>query len=272
MPLPIKHTRKRLVMQNLILINGSQHDQTQSAPLWADCGVQFSNPAFTPWGIVSPTTPIKQAVATAWGKVQEEWQRCRATGNVPSGVMLGGYPPLIIPIASYIMAQGLPPLVLVAVMGPAPSVEGERRRFILQGWRALPPQGIILGEGNPLPPKPNYRWGAMIHCSARPLAGERMMDLENHTTADVINPCPPALPPAPGVDLDAYEEGCREFVETAVRSKVGQILFDGPPAETAIRVALLARSVGVACYFVRTGAPVPGSIPPIVGIEKMITY
>lgn len=260
------------VYHPLNLINATQHDQTKPLQAWNKLGVTFANPAFTPWGVISPKTNLRQAVKNAWGLIQEEWARCRSIGQIPNGLLIGGWSPITIPIAAWLYGQALPPVLVAAVQAPAPMVDGKRRPPILAGWRVLPPQGVIIREGQPLPPKRNlYQLKNMIHVSARPLVDDRAATLANFSPLPVIAPCLPALPPLPEADLDAYERQIVGYIDAA-QDHSAAILLDGPPVESAIRIGLLARSYGVKVCYVRTGDPVPGSIPAVVGIEELNWY
>lgn len=66
----------------MLLVNGSQHDQSPSLPLWSQLHVAFTHPDFTPWGLISPKTSLKQEVSNAWARIQEEWGWARGKGLV----------------------------------------------------------------------------------------------------------------------------------------------------------------------------------------------
>ena len=259
----------------LNLINSTQHDQTPSLLTWREIGVDFNNPQFTPWGPISPTSSLKMVTKNAWKDIQAQWQNERQNGILPQGLLLGGYAPVCIPIASWCLAQALAPAVVVAVQAPAPMIDGQRRPPILAGWRCLPPQGVILqkqgtgiGEQTLPEKKPIHSVRRLIHVSARPLADDRKKLIEMHTSLQVVGPCLPALPPQPGVDLESYEQQVAAYIDAAIEHQAA-LLLDGPPVETAVRVGLLARSYNVKVCYVRTGLPVAGSLPPITGVEEL---
>lgn len=283
----------------LVLINATQHSQAASLDIWRSLGVDFTDPDFAPYSQVSPKQPIHDQIVEAWRKLQGEMDRCFNNDLPFDGFLLGGYAPMAAGLYSYVSQFRRPSYC--AVMGPAPMVDGQRRMFVLSGYRRIPSpkktRQSVPQEGQPMMPEalarldelergldvvempspfylPNRfsvdNFASLVHVAPHALTEQRRAELSCFTGAKLISSMP-ALPPAPDENLFDYYEAVNDILRLVVEHRC-PVLFDGPPVETLLRLYSVLGQVAP-CHYVKTEmvAPAPGEKPRNVacGIAKM---
>jgi len=273
-------------MKLMKLINATQHDQTSSP--WSDLGVSFHDPAFCPYTAFSPQQPTRAQVVSAWRSLLARFDRVLALGERVDGFLLGGYAPAVIGLYQFL--SQFRQTSFVAVMGPAPIVDGQRRGFVLQGLRQIPtPRSLraeVVREGAILPPEQDdldvptthsafvlptitpqqMKADRLIHVSARPLTDARRAEISTVSPYTLIASTPALHPPA-GHDMGDFLEAIEDIARQAATEKCG-ILLDGPPAETLLHLyAQLGHQHPF--FFAKTEVVEAGKPAQIVAVEKV---
>lgn len=233
----------------LNLINATQHDQSKTP--WGDLAVQFLDPSFCPYGAFDPKRSTRDQVVAAWRSLLGKLDTALFQGEQVNGFLLGGYPPVVLGLYQFL--SQFRQTSYVAVMGPAPMIEGQRRTFVLQGLRRIPtPRALrssLVFEGQPLqaedpdvpetarfvvPKIPPHAidHSRLIYVSARPFSEARKEEIRSVSGVEVIASAP-ALPPPMGHDLADFESAIEDIARLACEYRCG-ILLDGPPAETLL--------------------------------------
>lgn len=268
--------------QAIHLINATQHDQ--SAQPWADLGVEFGDPSFCPYTTFDPKRGTREQVVAAWRNLLAHFDRCLHYGDKVDGFLLGGYPPVVLGLYQFL--SQFRQTSYVAVMGPAPIIDGQKRTFVLSGLRRIPtPRALkaqALFEGQPLPaedqdvPASQERFAIpkidqtkidpsrLVHVSARALTDGRRAEIARVSPAALIASFP-ALPPNPDHSLDGFLAAVDDIARLACDNRCG-ILLDGPPAETLLHLyALLGHQLPF--YFAKTEKI--GNDLVLVAVEKV---
>lgn len=270
--------------KQLTLINATQHSQV--SPPWSDLGVTFLDPAFCPYGPFLPKHGTREQVVAAWRNLLDRFDNALYNGEDVDGFLLGGYPPAVLGLYQFL--SQFRQRCYVAVMGPAPIVEGQRRAFVLQGLRSIPtPRALkssVVSEGQPLPSEhpdiptaetfviPKIQphqidHSRLVYVSARPFSEARAEEIRNVSGVQIVASAP-ALPPPAGHSLADFEAAIEDIARLACELRCG-ILLDGPPAETLLRVyALLGHMLPF--WFTKTEVVAPPPAPAqLVAIEKI---
>lgn len=250
----------KIIEGGLFLINGTQHSQ-EGLP-WPSLNIQFTDNNFTPWGRFSPTEDIRKQVKDAHRKILEHLDHCHSDGLIPHGVLLGGYAPAVAGAYHWLRQMRQP--CWVAVMGPAPMKDGEKRQFVPQGCRQI----------FPLVEEPQGNWQdqsktTFLRLGARPLTDDRKEVIGSITPRTIIDKFEEyLLPPSNGVtpsELILYtQDVCKEARKTRA-----SILVDGLPAEALLYLVQSAKSNRVQLYFLKTEVPAGGGLPVPVGVSPM---
>jgi hypothetical protein len=282
-------------------INATQHPQRSEQ--WAEFGIRFDRPDFAPFSSVSPKSSIREQAVMAWRKAMGEYTRHFDSDITCDGFLLGGYAPLVVSL--YQLASQFRVPTFSAVMGPAPLVDGQRRGFVLAGYRRIPSPKKLRSEtpreGQPLPPasleeieaeeaiaadlmpESEIRYFMLpqghevknhdrfVHLSSRPLTEARRAELATVCPQRLIS-VPPVNPPPAGSCERSFQDSINEIAEVAI-SESCAILSDGAAAETLLRLyALLGHCVPF--HYVATEitpATVAGGAPThkVVGVSKI---
>lgn len=236
------------------LINATQHPQAKDAPNWANAGIEFIDPDFVAYEAFSARQPTRAQVINAWRKVLAKLDLSLANGVKVDGFLLGGYPPAVLGLYQYL--SQFRQNCVVAVMGPAPMIDGQKRAFVVGGARLLPtPRTMrteIAREGEALDPedfdapslegdlvipkiaREKMRTDRLVHVSARPLTDARRAEIQAVAQVELIASTP-ALPPPPDHSLEDFKEAIKEIARICVSERCG-VLLDGPPAETMLHL------------------------------------
>lgn len=268
--------------QAIHLINATQHDQSNQP--WPDIGVHFDDPDFCPYTTFDPKRSTREQVVAAWRNLLAHLDRQLQSGEKVDGFLLGGYPPVVLGLYQFL--SQFRQTSCVAVMGPAPIVDGQKRAFVLSGLRRIPtPRALkaqALFEGQPLEaedpdvPAEQARFAIpkidqnkidpsrLIHVSARALTDARRAEVARVSPVALIASFP-ALPPNPDHSLDGFLAAVDDIARLACDNRCG-ILLDGPPAETLLHLyALLGHQLPF--YFAKTEKI--GNDLVLVAVEKV---
>lgn len=263
-----------------LLINATQHPQGSQAEAWARLGIGFQGEDFTPYGPFNPKHDTRAQVRDAWRNLLNQLDDVLLHDMPVDGFLLGGYAPAVLGL--YQLLSQFRHRSYVAVMGPAPLVDGQRRAFVLSGCRLIPmPRSLknaVQREGQPILEKfedgdlvlpsslPNMRHDRLLHVSARPLTEERAAEINTVAPQRLIGSAP-ALPPPPDGDMVGFERAVEDLARVVVEERCG-VLLDGPPAETMLRLYALVGNL-VPFYYLKTEV-VPGQkLPTIIALDKI---
>lgn len=250
----------KIIEGGLILVNGTQHSQ-EGQP-WPVIQIQFTDNNFTPWGTFSPTQDIRDQVKSAWRRVLDHLDRCHSDGTIPHGVMLGGYAPAVAGIYHWARQMRVP--CWVAVMGPAPMVDGEKRRFVPVGARQIFPQmQEAVGSWADQQKTTFHRVGA------RPLTDDRREILAEITPREIQDKFEEyLLPPSNGTVPAEMILYCEDVADKARKAKAS-VLVDGLPAEALLYLLQSCKANRVQVYFLKTEIPADGGFPVPTGVAQM---
>lgn len=250
----------KILEGGLLLVNATQHNQ-EGLP-WPALGIQFTDNTFTPWSAFSPTKDIRVQVKTAWRNVLSHLDSCHANGIIPHGIMLGGYAPAVGGIYHWSRQMRVP--AWVAVMGPAPIIDGERRHFVPVGCRQIFPQ---LEE--PVGAWIDQQKTKFHRVGSRPLTDERREQLANITPRELTDQFEEyLLPPQDGVTPAELIMYCQDVASNARKARAS-VLVDGLPAESLLYLTQSCKSNRVQIYFLKTEVPAGGGFPVPVGVAPM---
>lgn len=276
-----------------LLINATQHKQDPEA--WRSLGVAFDNPNFAPFGSISPKASVKEQIVEAWRNLLGEYTRHFDLDIPCDGVLLGGFAPVVAGLYQLCSQFRIP--AYTAIMGPAPLVDGQRRGFVLAGYRRVPsPKKLRKDtpqEGQPLTaedaelrdlmPETEVKYFTLparhevtrhdryIHLSSRPLTPDRAKELATVCPQSLVS-VPVVNPPPAGADCADFQDGVNEIAQAVFDNKCA-VLSDGAAGETILRLyALLGHAVPF--YYVQTEitpATQPGGAAThnVVGVGKI---
>lgn len=250
----------KIIEGGLVLVNATQHSQ-EGQP-WPSLGIVFTDNNFTPWQSFSPQKDVRDQVKVAWRNVLAHLDHCHSDGIIPHGIMLGGYAPAVAGV--YHWARQLRVPCWVAVMGPAPMIDGQKRGFVPVGVRQIFPQlGEAVGDWQDQQKTTFFRVGS------RPFTEDRREQFSVFTPRQIVDKFEEyLLPPGNGMvpaELILY---CQELAGEARKAKAS-LLVDGLPAETMLYLLQFAKVNRVQVYFLKTEVPQGGGIPVPVGVAPM---
>lgn len=263
-----------LPSQPLHLINLTAHSQTREAFAeqgkkypYDEFGITFVNPADPICRNIEMTRPLKN-------QLQETWERALHVADLalasPSaafdGFFLGGYGPIIGPLAIYLHNERQ--RLFVAIQGPSEMVNGKPRGYHLGGIRRIQKRLLV----RPNLPKKRFDPSHLVHMSSFPLTEERKA---NFRLLDprVLLGTPPIPPPPSGASCEEYIERVEGAVFEAFEQGYG-ILLDGVATENLCYVIPQARVLGVPLYFTRTDPALksPTNLAAIAAIEPFPVF
>lgn len=271
--------------QAIHLINATQHDQ--SGQPWDNLGVEFENPSFCPYTTFDPKRGTREQVVCAWRNLLAHLDQKLASGEKVDGFLLGGYPPVVLGLYQFL--SQFRQTCVVAVMGPAPIVDGQKRAFVLSGLRRIPTpralKGQALFEGQPLEAEdqdvPSFQnrfaipkidqtkidHSQLVYVSARALTDARRAEIATVAPPTLIASAP-ALPPNPDHSMEGFLSAVDDIAKLACDNRCG-ILLDGPPAETLLHLyAILGHQLPF--YFTKSAGSAPPPAPAkLVAVEKI---
>jgi hypothetical protein len=250
----------RIIEGGLFLVNGTQHSQ-EGQP-WPALNISFTDLMFTPWGTFRPDQDVRDQVKAAWRRVLEHLDKCHSDGQIPHGILLGGYAPAVAGIYHWARQMRVP--VWVAVMAQTQMKDGEKKVFAPVGARQIFPQ---LSE-------PVGNWAdqsktTFHRVGARPLTDDRREILAGITPRDVQDKFEEyLLPPTTGVTPAELILYCGQVAEQARKSRAS-VLIDGLPAEALLYLVQACKSNRVQVYFLRTEIRPDQKIPTPIGVAQM---
>jgi hypothetical protein len=250
----------KILEGGLMLVNGTQHSQ-EGLP-WPSLNIQFTDNNFQPWGAFSPAKDIREQVKVAWRRVLDHLDAQHANGVIPHGVLLGGFAPAVAGIYHWSRQMRVP--AWVAVMGPAPMKDGEKRQFVPVGARQIFPQ---LQE--PVGSWADQQKTTFHRVGARPLTDDRrevLTGITPRTVQDCFEEY--LLPPQTGVTPAELILYCRDVASNARKARAS-VLVDGLPAEALLYLLQSCKANRVQVYFLKTEVRPGEKVPTPVGVAQM---
>ena len=237
--------------QWLHLINCTAHSQTREA--FAAQGKAYPYDAHL-ISFVNPDSPICQDVVPTRKletQLLETWRRCLETMDVTleslddgfDGVFLGGYAPIIGPLAHFLTNERH--RCFVAVQGPSEMVNGKPRGYLVDGIRRIK-------KVYPAPaPRPKSDGKELFWIGSRFYEEERGSAIKRVWNAS-ITPTTPISPPPMGHEIESYIESIDALAREIAAIPRSGILFDGVATETLCYMVRFAKAYRIPMFFVRT--------------------
>lgn len=243
------------------LINATSHPQDFNQ--WAEIGVIFAHEGRPMTERIDENAPLHVSVMAEYRRTLDAMDQAFASGFHFQGLLLGGYAPITIGLASQL--RDTRHAIWVPVLKPGPDPEpGMRRAFVPGGVRWVRPAPF---GGNS---KDRYESDSYLHFAPRPLDGDRKGMIES-LGCKIIS-AHKILPPPCGGDPRSEESAlraeCMNAVGEAHAQKAG-VLLDGAPAESCLHLWACCKELGVPLSFLRTEPrPAPLFSAP-VRIERL---
>lgn len=251
----------------LNLINCTAHRQTREA--FAAQGKAYPYDQHN-LGFINPDAPICQDVVPSRrleDQLLETWRRCLSTmdsalaeGEGFDGVFLGGYAPIIGPLAHFLTNERH--RCFVGVQGPSEMVDSKPRGYLLDGVRRIKKIDPTPAPRQKSDGKELFWFGSRFLEDSRESAIKRVCAATLHATT-------PLAPPPMGHNIEEMIEAISSLAKEIAGTPRSGILFDGPATETLIYMVRFAKAYRIPMFFVRSdpAQKTPQNIAGIVAVQ-----